>query len=494
MTFAEAAIEVLFRAGRPLHFKKITEAAISENLLSHIGRTPEVTMGERLNQELKKEDSSPVVSVRPGVFALRDDYVKKLESEGHERLPLGAKPAAPAKAEKTNGKATEPAAETKSEDDEGKSRRRSSSRRRRRRGSRNRANEGREESRGESRSSSGRRKSSSSRRKSSSSRRKSSSSRRKSSSSRRKSSSSKREKTRNDRGGRRGERNDGRRSERRDTRRPARTGRPANRHLKEGPVRMDTIAEAALTVLNDNNRRPMKVKDLADAIFERKLVRFHTHDPAATVQAAIAGDNQIREQKGNRPLFIQYDRERWGLTEWGLSSSSTEREQQILTLAEEIRQDAVSHLGQALTDIKAEAVEHLALTLMERLGYRNIKVSKRSSEGDVFFTSDWRQGLADVRVCIQVVGDSALELPASAVTELRGTLHHYSASEGVIIHLGKISADAVKESREEKLAAITLIDRDTFVELLIKHGIGVRTYQTPITMVDTSFIEALASA
>jgi restriction endonuclease Mrr len=70
-------------------------------------------------------------------------------------------------------------------------------------------------------------------------------------------------------------------------------------------------------------------------------------------------------------------------------------------------------------------------------------------------------------------------------------LHHYSAAEGVIIHLGEIESQAVNESREESVEPITLIDRETFVELLIRHGIGVRTYTTPITMVDSEFIEAL---
>src|SRR5947208_11404857 len=48
MTFTEAAVEVLRRAGKPLHFKEIAELALKENLLSHVGQDPEVTMGQRL--------------------------------------------------------------------------------------------------------------------------------------------------------------------------------------------------------------------------------------------------------------------------------------------------------------------------------------------------------------------------------------------------------------------------------------------------------------
>jgi hypothetical protein len=71
MTFTEAAVEVLRRAGKPLHFKDITEAALKENLLSHVGQDPEVTMGQRLAAMAKRDDDRKVVAVAPeGTFAL----------------------------------------------------------------------------------------------------------------------------------------------------------------------------------------------------------------------------------------------------------------------------------------------------------------------------------------------------------------------------------------------------------------------------------------
>src|SRR3954470_12126320 len=87
MTFTEAAAEVLRIAGKPLHYKEITELAIEKNLLSHVGKSPEVTMGARLAALLKKEDkSNPIVRVKPGVFALRewDGKKKKRSAAGAE--------------------------------------------------------------------------------------------------------------------------------------------------------------------------------------------------------------------------------------------------------------------------------------------------------------------------------------------------------------------------------------------------------------------------
>src|SRR5437016_4283839 len=71
MTFTEAAVEVLRRAGKPLHFKEIADAALRENLLSHVGQDPEITMGQRLAAMARREDDRKVVAVMPeGTFAL----------------------------------------------------------------------------------------------------------------------------------------------------------------------------------------------------------------------------------------------------------------------------------------------------------------------------------------------------------------------------------------------------------------------------------------
>jgi hypothetical protein len=71
MTFTEAAVEVLRRAGKPLHYNEIAEFAVRENLLSHVGMDPEGTMGQRLAAMAKREEERRVVAIDPpGTFAL----------------------------------------------------------------------------------------------------------------------------------------------------------------------------------------------------------------------------------------------------------------------------------------------------------------------------------------------------------------------------------------------------------------------------------------
>jgi hypothetical protein len=90
MTFTEAAAEVLRLAGKPLHFKDITQAAIEKNLLSHVGKTPDVTMGARLSLQIKKEPDGAIVRVKPGVFGLREweGAAKKKGKRGDAKEPV----------------------------------------------------------------------------------------------------------------------------------------------------------------------------------------------------------------------------------------------------------------------------------------------------------------------------------------------------------------------------------------------------------------------
>jgi hypothetical protein len=470
MTFFEAAVEVLRRSGRPLHYKKITEIAISEDLLSHVGKTPQATMSDRLEREVRKNNGSPIDQTRPGVYKLDEEYAKELTAKVRKREEEERK-----KREERQKKQQQQQQEQQTRDDSSDQQS----------GSQQSASEqsggdsGRRRARGADSGGHAKRKrdSSTSEESTPKRRRRPSKTDDDSDEKQRQSEPSSAPSRRRPSGGEDGE--------------AAEVDVSQTAHLEEGPVKLRGIARAARTVLNDGAREPMHIEELSDEIFDRKLVKFHTHDAITTVKSALANDNQIREQRGHRPLFAQDDEGYWWLTEWNLSAEIFQKEQAILSLSEEIRQDSVRQLGSALMDVKTEALEHLALTLLERLGYHNIKVSKRSADGDVFFTADWRQGLADVRVCVRVVSDHDWSLDDGAVHDLRETLNHYSASEGVIIHLGEVTDEAVKASRREGESPITLLDKQTFVELLIKHGIGVKVYDNPIVTVDMDFIDAL---
>lgn len=70
MTFYEAALRILEREGKPLDFQEITRRALEENLLSHVGKEPELIMFARLAALSKRKADRKVVPVGPGLFGL----------------------------------------------------------------------------------------------------------------------------------------------------------------------------------------------------------------------------------------------------------------------------------------------------------------------------------------------------------------------------------------------------------------------------------------
>ncbi len=71
MTFTEAAIEVLRREGKPLHFKKIAEIAIRESLLDHVGKIPDDTMADQLVAHCRlPHPDRRLIPIQSGTFAL----------------------------------------------------------------------------------------------------------------------------------------------------------------------------------------------------------------------------------------------------------------------------------------------------------------------------------------------------------------------------------------------------------------------------------------
>jgi ribonuclease E len=96
MTFTEAAVEVLKREGKPLHFRKIAEIAIHESLLDHVGKIPEDTMADQLAAHCKLPRSErAIVVVQHATFALEDWGLPEdpLGLENLVELPPAGEPA-----------------------------------------------------------------------------------------------------------------------------------------------------------------------------------------------------------------------------------------------------------------------------------------------------------------------------------------------------------------------------------------------------------------
>lgn len=78
-TFKSSAIQVLKKAGKPLHSSEITRLALESGILVTEGATPEATMSAQLVMDVKtKGKASDFIKTGPGTFALNPQKESKI--------------------------------------------------------------------------------------------------------------------------------------------------------------------------------------------------------------------------------------------------------------------------------------------------------------------------------------------------------------------------------------------------------------------------------
>jgi hypothetical protein len=525
MTFTEAAAEVLRIAGKPLHYKEITELAIEKNLLSHVGKSPEVTMGARLAALLKKEDKeNPIVRVKPGVFALREWDGKKKRKGAEEPSPeLDESEGVEVNALELEAAARGPAADADDDDDsepiqvsgedalradlaasgaemfddeddddqpilsgpgstndvpagqtargagagagpvgeDGGRRRR---RRRRRRGGRG---EGPEER----------------------------------ASSPRVDVISPTAIVSVD--------NDSSIDTSRDPLAPAPRPMVRDRHqIMAGgaPTGIDVpageleelagreLADATVMILSgfDRTQGPVQVRSVVEALIRRGRLGGDSMMATAQLTASLRADNLRRQANGQRPRFRFGQGPRVALTDWALSSDLVRLELDAIAAIERYREAARRTMLRKLQELPGHALIELALLGLERIGMTNIRTVRRAGApgGEAHFAALHRTGTDEIRTAI-VVRKDGREVGRERVSDLRGALHHYGpASAGWLITTGQVLSGA-REEAGAPAAPIALFDGISLCRLLEESDVGVIRTRFTTAIPDLELYETL---
>jgi len=548
MTFIEAAAEVLRQEGKPLHYKEITERAIAKNLLSHVGKTPEITMSHRLTSAVKKDDKDvPIVKVKPGVFALR-------EWEGR-RGRRGAAAPAPEAAEEATGTDEEAGVEVNALEIEAALRGAEEQR-----GSAE-ADEDEEPSEGEAEErvpvsgdealradlaasgadlfddeedddqpilaplaqpgagpqqpgEGGRRR---------------------------------RRRRRRGRGGGQNEvaggfaggggeaRFGGPRPEgsqprleagaiqpqpivtidgetNGESREPFAMPRPVVRDrqqimaggqptgieipLAEGDeLAGRELADAAVIVLSsfDRNAGPVPGRSVAEALIRRGRLQGDPMLATTQLNASLRADNLRRVANGQRPRFRFASGARVALTDWTLGGELPRLEQEVVTAVERYREASRRALLRRLQELPGHALIELVLLALERSGMAQLKPVRRAGSpgGEAHFAAVHKTGGDSIPTAI-VVRKDGREIGRERVSDLRGALHHYGpASVGWLITTGQVLSGAREEAAATGAPPVALYDGIALCKLLEELEIGVVKTRFAVAIPDLELLEVL---
>ncbi|RKG79121.1 HTH domain-containing protein [Corallococcus terminator] len=422
MTFYEAALRVLESEGRPLHFLEITEKSIQLSLLSHIGKTPEVTMLSRLAAMARRTRDRKVIVTAKDTFALTDWSLSEdaealaqtgvMEPHPEEELP----PLRPVE------RHPEPRTDNVRASGRGTERKR-------------RRDEGDEER--------GRRK-----------------------------------------------------------RFPPlpevvfeilseaevglRTDQLIERARSKELCAEETTVEAVLTALLEDNQRRIDAGRRPQYAFNQETGEVSleragapSEAPPLELQAAFAQALGI-PLEGGRPVLGKPVAGVEPLVDEALITTAR-------TALKDARRAVARGLRKRLGDADVGTFEKSVVKMMHGLGFRELKVAKRSKEGPLL-TARKREGSVELRYAVRMLKGTP-GVDRKTVQELRRDLGHYSAQVGLLVSAGEVRGDARSEAQATG-SLVMLWCGDALGEKFLEARTAVNVTQVELYDIDERFFEA----
>ncbi len=454
MTYTEAAVEVLRLVGRPLHYKKIAQLAVERGLLSHVGKSPEITMSQRLAALLRKDrGDAPIVKVKPGVFGLKEFSKEVLEAarEGDVHsmeieLPAPSEEDVVVEggAEEVGGEPVEEPIPTPSlpgvdsfpeeEDDDEPLLGRPSAPPEPTEG------DGEEASRGKKKRRRRRRK------------------------------SKEREEA---------------------TTEASVEPRPASERLPSAARPMaDTLADAIEEVLQAGPKHIRSFLDIARELVQRGRLEGSPRALAPTVAAAVRGDDARRRASARRVRF-RVTPQGVRLVAWDVPGDAMRAEREARRLAARQRRKVREELLRRLDALPAEGFVELVASWLCAEGVSSIRgLLPPTGASGYHLAGQLSRGGLEARLAVWVLRGTPVT--RQEVISLRGALHHYGpASVGWIVTTGRVESDARDEASMPGAAPVALVDGAGLAEALERAGIGVHRVQLPLAVLDAELLEQL---
>lgn len=216
------------------------------------------------------------------------------------------------------------------------------------------------------------------------------------------------------------------------------------------------------------------------------LLRASTYKAESTVQSTLrhrilnALDRGLLDKDG-----VYYSVTSKGATVMADAAPTAEvtEADRVRTALREANQAARVRLRELLSEMHPYAFEELVRDLLDSMGYEDVVVTKESGDRGVDVVGRVQFGITAVTEVVQVKRHKA-NIRRPVIDQLRGVLPFHDAIRGTIITLGGFSKGCAEVATFPGAAPVTLIDGDRLIELLIEHGIGVKTRDLKLLDVD----------
>lgn len=239
-----------------------------------------------------------------------------------------------------------------------------------------------------------------------------------------------------------------------------------------------SFREAAIKIL-ERFSEPKTAKEITDIAIEEGLLETSGATPEATMAAQIYLD--INNNKGTS--FKKVGRGLFTLT------TKTEDPSSPHVIIYNQNELAKKDLMERLLTMDPFQFEFLVADLLQKIGYENVFVTKRSGDKGIDIMANLTVGgITNVKTVIQVKRyGHGNKIDGKIIAQLRGSAE--VDQRGLVITTSEFQKSAIEESKAPNKMPVSLVNGDKLIELLIKYGIGIKKDQLTILSVDNQYFE-----
>jgi len=237
-----------------------------------------------------------------------------------------------------------------------------------------------------------------------------------------------------------------------------------------------SFKEAAREILGRGDE-PLTAQEIVSIALEEGLIETEGKTPDATIAALLYMD--IRNNK-NSP-FIKIGRGKFSLKTKKASIASP------IHLIEQQNQNVKKLLKEKLHEMDPYQFEYLIADLLQKIGYENVNVTKRSGDGGIDVEANLTVGgVTNVKTVIQAKRHKS-NISGKVITQLRGSAE--VDQRGLVITTSDFTRDARSEARAPNKMPVSLVNGNKLVEMLFKYEVGVKKEEKVIYEIDIDYFE-----
>ena len=239
-----------------------------------------------------------------------------------------------------------------------------------------------------------------------------------------------------------------------------------------------SFKKAASKVL-EMNPLPLSAADIARIAIESGLIDTVGATPEATMGAQIYVD--IKKNKNSD--FINVGKGLFSLKKKNAIVDSP------LLFIENKNELTKNKLKEILHTMDPFQFEYLVADLLQKIGYEDINVTKKSGDKGIDIVANLSiGGITSVKTVIQVKRYAPLnKINGAVITQLRGSAE--VGQRGLVITTSDFTKDGVDEAQAPNKMPVSLVNGEKRIQLLIKHGVGINREEIVVFSLDDSYFQ-----